>query len=102
MNFNIDSFYLDNCGNTNIYNIIEFVERNPHIKLDVYGYADEQTGTPQHNLWLSKRRAEEVRKYLVTRGGVSPSKVFLHFIGSDEQYYSINNYNRCVIVTAHL
>ena len=45
----------------------ETLRRNPQLKVEAAGYTDS-TGTPSHNLDLSQRRAESVRRYLISKG----------------------------------
>lgn len=48
-------------------------EKNPGIKVEVQGYTDS-IGTEEYNLGLSKRRADAVRDYLVSKG-VDPTAI---------------------------
>lgn len=50
------------------------LEKNPNLKLTVEGYTDG-TGDAQHNLDLSKRRAEAVRSVLVSQFGVDAGRL---------------------------
>jgi outer membrane protein OmpA-like peptidoglycan-associated protein len=54
--------------------ILDMVARvltaRPDIRVQVQGHTDDQ-GTREHNLDLSRRRAESVRAYLISRGIVA-------------------------------
>jgi outer membrane protein OmpA-like peptidoglycan-associated protein len=48
--------------------------------VQVKGFAD-QTGNAAYNLSLSRKRAEQIRKYLVTSLGVAPERVIVNYFG---------------------
>lgn len=50
------------------------LEKNPALKLEIDGYTDS-TGNPEHNLDLSKRRAEAVRSVLISQFGIDPARL---------------------------
>jgi len=54
--------------------------KTPTQNIRITGYADEQ-GSPQYNLWLSKRRAEAVAAYMETKG-VPRSRMIITGAGS--------------------
>ncbi|MBT8115098.1 MAG: OmpA family protein, partial [Arenicella sp.] len=43
------------------------LRNNPDLKVEAAGYTDT-TGTPSSNLSLSQKRAESVRRYLISKG----------------------------------
>jgi len=47
--------------------IATFLARHPDMRMVVEGHADDQ-GSPEYNQWLSERRAQKTRDYLVARG----------------------------------
>lgn len=51
----------------------EWLKKNPGVKINVRGYADER-GSDAYNLALSKRRAKAVMDYLINRG-VEPERI---------------------------
>ncbi|WP_050567495.1 OmpA family protein [Vibrio sagamiensis] len=51
----------------NIIELAEFLKEYPNTSLEIEGYAS-LTGNPQHNIDLSKRRAENVRQALIGYG----------------------------------
>lgn len=50
-----------------LQNVVEYMEKNPEVKLEVQGHADI-IGPAGYNLRLSEARAKAVRKYLVSKG----------------------------------
>jgi outer membrane protein OmpA-like peptidoglycan-associated protein len=48
--------------------------------VQVKGFTD-QTGNAAYNLSLSRKRAEQIRKYLVTSLGVAPGRVIVNYFG---------------------
>jgi OOP family OmpA-OmpF porin len=50
------------------------LEKNPNLKLEIEGYTDS-VGDANHNLDLSKRRAEAVRSVLVSQFGVDAGRL---------------------------
>lgn len=55
--------------------------KNPNLKLEIDGYTDS-TGNDQHNLDLSKRRAEAVRTVLVSQFGVDGARLTANGFGA--------------------
>lgn len=43
------------------------LKQNPDVKVEIAGYTDDR-GDAKYNQWLSQRRAEQVRQYLVAHG----------------------------------
>jgi OOP family OmpA-OmpF porin len=61
---------------------IEWLERNPHLVVEVAGHTDSNGGATA-NLALSGRRANTVRDYLID-GGVSASQLTARSYGESE------------------
>lgn len=70
--------------------------KNTDTKLVVVGYADAKTGTKARNQWLSEKRANVVKDYLV-KLGVNADNITIDAKGDTEQPFSENNLNRVVI-----
>lgn len=90
-----------------LYNeAMEFIEEHPDAELKsviVEGYADS-TGTKAYNQKLSRRRAENVRDYLVQKLGIDPDLIGVRAFG--ERYPVASNKtiedrrkNRRVLIT---
>lgn len=59
----IDEDYLDNRAQTD--HIKDYLARSPHIdSLTIYAYASPE-GVYEHNVWLSRKRAEAARRYIL-------------------------------------
>jgi type IX secretion system PorP/SprF family membrane protein len=54
-------------------NLVEILIKNPSLKIEVAGHADPR-GSDSYNLWLSNKRSNAVRDYLI-RKGVSPAQL---------------------------
>jgi OOP family OmpA-OmpF porin len=67
MLFDTNSSYIKNEAYPLLDEVVSILERNPQIKVEIQGYADN-TGTAEYNQWLSERRAKRVMDYLVTKG----------------------------------
>ena len=65
--FRYDSHELTDESHAILDRVAGILEQYPDLKLEVAGHADAQ-GDPAYNLWLSRERAETVRKYLITQG----------------------------------
>lgn len=83
----------------NVYNMAEWMKANPDNKVVINGYADKDTGTPEFNLALSKRRAEKVYDVMTNYYGIAPSRLTVKYEGSNVQPYDVNNWNRIVVFT---
>lgn len=61
--------------------IAQGLEKNPNLKLKIEGHTDS-TGSADHNLDLSRRRAEAVKAVLVAQFGVNPSRLTTDGLGA--------------------
>ena len=66
----------------NVKALAKFAIENDRSIL-VTGYADSATGTPEHNMWLSDKRAERVKNELINMG-VKPEKITTAHFGGVE------------------
>lgn len=62
-----DSDVINPIFTQQIRELSDFLKEYPNTSIEIQGYAS-RTGTAEHNLDLSKRRAENVRKELMTNG----------------------------------
>ncbi|MCP9611271.1 OmpA family protein [Coprobacter tertius] len=96
--FRINSAVVSNEEMVNVYNIAQWMKKNPDCNVMVSGYADKETGTPAYNLSLSKKRAEAVVKILTSKYGINANRIHMEGMGSNKQPYpNNNNWNRVVI-----
>lgn len=84
----------------NVLAIADYMKQYPESNATISGYADTGTGTPEINLRLAKQRAEAVKQCLVEKYGISADRLSTMSMEGDEQPFSINDWNRVVIIIA--
>lgn len=95
--FNLNSDKVADTEYANIANIATWIKCHDGVKVVVEGYADKDTGTTEYNQELATRRAEVVKNILVNTFGVNTEQLIVRGVGSVEQPYDTNNWNRVVI-----
>ena len=65
--FKTDSYELQEESFAELLNLVDFLNQHPNINADIIGHTDD-VGTSEHNLKLSKNRAQSVVDYLVEKG----------------------------------
>jgi len=65
--FRAESHLLDNKAQRDLERVVDFLAHRPGQRIILLGFTDVQ-GDPVKNLELSKQRAEEVERQLMTRG----------------------------------
>lgn len=65
--FPLNSSYLTDRAKQELDNLAKVLAQEPVNRLIVRGHTDA-TGTEDYNQWLSERRAESVKNYLVAKG----------------------------------
>lgn len=98
--FNINSAKISSMEMVNVYNTARWMKDNPDQNVAIVGYADKDTGTPEYNMQLSKRRAQAVYDALVNKYGINPDRLSIAGEGSASQPYDVNSWNRIVIFNA--
>ncbi|MEZ4844192.1 MAG: PorP/SprF family type IX secretion system membrane protein [Bacteroidia bacterium] len=71
--FDTDKWDIKTEARGELDNLATILKENPNLKIEVAGYAD-QRGSVSHNQWLSNKRSNAVREYLI-RNGVSPDQL---------------------------
>jgi OOP family OmpA-OmpF porin len=80
--FDIDKYDLKPNSITELQKIIEYMKKNPGLKIGILGHTDN-TGTADYNMQLSIKRAEAVYLYLVQHG-ISPDRLTYQGLGQTE------------------
>lgn len=81
----------------NLSQIAKVLNENKDLKIEVKGYADKGTGTTEINQKLSEKRAQTVKDVLVKTFKVGENRISTVGIGSSEQIFDENNWNRVAI-----
>ena len=95
--FDINSDLVKGTEFANLSNVATWLKENKDTNVEIVAYADAETGTPEYNQALSVRRAENVKKVLVNVFGIEESRLTTTGLGSSEQPYGTNDWNRVVI-----
>ncbi len=67
INFEVNSYNLTDRARKELDKFAESIKAYPNAELFVKGYTDN-TGSKSYNIMLSKKRANAVREYLITKG----------------------------------
>lgn len=101
IHFNLNSSKLKyRNGHMNLFEVAAFMRKHQKATISLFAYGDIETGTNSQNKHLARKRADVVIDELVSKG-IDVSRITTHVIGSDDQYYGINEWNRCVIIKAN-
>lgn len=101
--FAFDSANVTNEEMVNVYNVAQWLKKNPCCNIEVVGYADKETGSPAYNKQLSERRAAAVIEILTKKYNIDPCRITLVANGSETQLYPDNNrWNRIVVFTGKM
>jgi outer membrane protein OmpA-like peptidoglycan-associated protein len=77
IHFGFDRWDLDDRAQTALQGLVSELKQNPNLSVELVGFADPK-GNPEYNVVLSHRRAEAVRRYLVSKGVELPR---VHLVG---------------------
>jgi outer membrane protein OmpA-like peptidoglycan-associated protein len=93
--FNLDKYDIRDDQKASIETLIQIVNSNPGCTINLSGYADKETGTSDHNQWLSEQRCNIVEENLLD-AGVDPSKITKTPYGDKVQPF-VGELNRATI-----
>lgn len=82
IHFEINEAYLRRESLNILDRLADAMKRNGRITIEIRGHTDS-TGTRQHNLTLSRRRADAVVDYLI-KNGISPERLSARGFGPDK------------------
>jgi len=74
VNFDVDQAIIRSGDKAALDKVVNFVKKYSDAKIELHGYTDN-SGTEAHNQWLSEKRAEAVKQYLIKEAGVDPSRI---------------------------
>ncbi len=108
INFKINSYEMEdsrddysNANSANLFNIVKTLREHPNLTISLYAYADKYTGTTKINKIIAKKRLDVVYNTLVNIYNIESHRISAYVISSKEQFYGINDWNRCVIIKAN-
>ena len=81
--FDFDSSYLTAQAKEELKKVLAFMESNPTAKLRVNAHTDTR-GSNGYNNWLSARRAERVKNWLIHQGGIATGRIEEHYFGKKQ------------------
>ena len=76
--------------------LIKALKANPDASIEIYGYADQATGTAQRNLMLTKERALVVAEALKA-AGIASSRISTEFYGTEKDSSFTPENNRLAV-----
>ena len=82
----------------NIGYLADVIKQFPEKKFTLFASADKETGTPEFNMKLSKKRGEAVYNVLVEKFGVNADQLEIQAVGSSQQKYDGAQLNRVVVI----
>lgn len=98
--FDFNKSDLSSEAKVSLSNLAKLLNATDSIVYNIAGYADQQTGSAEHNMKLSQERAQRVYDFLVNEHGVAPKKLSMEAKGGvDAMFYGDNRLSRAVILT---
>ena len=65
--YDVDKFNVKNEFESEIMSFIDFLKKYPNVQVEISGHTDSD-GDEKHNQKLSQNRADEIKKYMVSKG----------------------------------
>lgn len=84
--------------NNQLVNVVALLEAFPSAKIQIEGYADEDTGTSEYNQILSDHRIEYVKSRLITEYNVSEDRIKSISYGSNKKAYTTSLAEQRVVI----
>ena len=97
--FTINSAVISDEEAAKLNRYIDWLKKNPNVRLSIAGHADKGTGTKRINQRLSEERAAAVKAFLMERGIAESRIVSVVANGDRIQPFAENDLNRVVIST---
>ena len=94
--FALNSARIQDEQQQKISSLVEYMEKNPEVKIYITGYADVNTGNATINFKLSEARARNVAEALKSKG-IAADRIKVDFKGDTVQPYSTPKENRVSI-----
>ena len=91
-------FYYYTKEDAKLVKLVDFLKSNPDYTVEFVGYADKATGTAARNMYMSKARAEVVKKRMLELG-VPEDRMKSSYVGDTIQPFAENDLNRVIICT---
>jgi outer membrane protein OmpA-like peptidoglycan-associated protein len=95
--FSIHSYKVRDTELVNVALAANYLLSHPEAQLEVVSYADRQTGNPDFNMKLSKKRTDAVAKILVKQFGIDKKRLILKHEGDTKQPFTENDLNRVTL-----
>lgn len=91
--FESNSSYANLKGNQDLQGLIGQLKTDADLNIQIFAYADPRA-TETYNQWLSERRGERVKNYLI-RNGISPSRITVVAYGESKATVTCENGEDC-------
>ncbi|PIE50913.1 MAG: hypothetical protein CSA38_00825 [Flavobacteriales bacterium] len=82
VNFQFNSSALGTVAKANLNKLAKVLKHNPDTNINIYGHTDSK-GSDAYNQTLSEKRANAVKKYLISKG-IASSRMFTMGMGETE------------------
>jgi len=94
--FELNHSEIRDCESSKVDELIKALKANPNANIEIYGYADQATGTAQRNLMLTKERALNVAEALKA-AGIAASRISTEFYGTEKDSSFTPENNRLAV-----
>ena len=81
--YDYDSFTLRAESRLELDRLVHLMTERPEVRITVCGHTDS-VGGERYNLQLSLKRAEAVREYVATAGGIDPDRIAVRGVGAHQ------------------